>query len=98
MRYEAPRIGRVLLGAMVPHCASARTGGSLAEHSKASQRAQAPGVVSASGAALRGGGPARRKPIAELSAARIAGARNVPFVGAGKPNWLRRKLFLAARP
>ena len=56
-------------------------------HGRAFQRlhsARAPSVVSASDAALRGGGPARRnldQPIAELSAARIAGARNVPFVG-----------------
>ena len=66
-------------------------------HGRAFQRlhsAQAPVVVSASGAALRGGGSARRnldQPIAELSAARIAGARNVPFVGSGQSE-------LAARP
>ena len=66
-------------------------------HGRAFQRlhsAQAPAVVSASDAALRGGGPARRnldQPIAELSAARIAGARNVPFVGSGQSE-------LAARP
>jgi hypothetical protein len=66
-------------------------------------RAQAPAVVSVS-AALRGGGSARRnldQPIAELSAARIADARNVPFVRQRAKRIgcaTRRKLFLAARP
>jgi hypothetical protein len=66
-------------------------------HGRAFQRlhsVQAPAVVSASDAALRGGGSAPRnldQPIAELSAARIAGARNVPFVGSGQSE-------LAARP
>ena len=34
MRYEAPRVGRVLLRAMVLHCASARTEGPMAGRSK----------------------------------------------------------------
>src|ERR1700729_1395161 len=92
MRYEAPRVGRVLR-AMVPHCASAR---GRKFHGRAFQRlrgAQAPVVVSASDGALRGGGLARRtldQPIAELSAARIAGARNVPFGGSGQSEWAAR--------
>src|SRR5271156_733812 len=93
MRYEAPRVARVAqgYGPSLRFCKNGRF------HGRAFQRlhsAQAPAVVSASDAALRGGGSARRnldQPIAELSAARIAGARNVPLVGSGQSE-------LAARP
>src|SRR5271156_2485488 len=93
MRYEAPRVARVAqgYGPSLRFCKNGRF------HGRAFQRlhsAQAPAVVSASDAALRGGGSARRnldQPIAEQSAARIAGARNVPVVGSGQSE-------LAARP
>jgi hypothetical protein len=76
-------------------------------HGRAFQRlqsAQAPRRRIASEAALRGGESLRRnldQPIAELSAARIADARNVPFVGSGQSELAARpegNLFLAARP
>jgi hypothetical protein len=46
MRYEAPRVGRVLLRALVLHCASARTEGSMAERSNGFKARRRPAVVS----------------------------------------------------
>src|SRR5271168_3107308 len=92
MRYEASGVARVLLGALVPHRASARTGGSLAEHSKASQRAQAPAVVSASDARCaaegrRGETWTSRSPNYRWRVSRARGISRSS--AAGKANWLR---------
>src|SRR5277367_2386421 len=93
MRYEAPRVGASCSGLWSIIALLQGTEGSTAQRSKGFT-ARAPAVVSASDAALCGGGSARRnwdQPIAKLSVARIAGARNVPFVGSGQSE-------LAARP
>src|SRR5271170_5546414 len=94
MRYEAPRVGRVLLTSMVLHYASPRPEGSTAERSKSLTARRCPPSYPRRTPRCAVEGRARRnldQPITELSAARIAGARNVSLVGSGQSE-------LAARP
>jgi hypothetical protein len=87
MRYEAPRVGRVLLTSMVLHNASPRPEGSMAERSKSLTARRRPPSYPRRTPRCAVEGRARRnldQPITELSAARIAGARNVAFVRSGQ--------------
>ena len=92
MRYEAPRVGRVLLRAMVPHCASAR-GRKVPRPSvpKASQRAGARRRIRVGRRAARRRvgaaklGPADRRTIGGA----YRGRAECPVRRQRKANWMR---------
>ena len=92
MRYEAPRVGRVLLRAMVLHCASARTEGSMAERSKGiTARRRPPSyprrTPRCSAEGRRGETWSSRSPNYRR---RVSWARGMSrSSAAGKANWLR---------
>jgi hypothetical protein len=92
MRYEAPRVGRVLLRAMVLHCASARTEGPMAGRSKGFTARRRPSsyprrTPRCAAEGRRGETRTSRSPNYRRRVSRARGMS--PSSAAGKANWLR---------
>ena len=90
-----PRVGRVPLRGYGPSLRFCKRTGRVPRPSvpKASTARRRPSSLSprrTPRCAAEGWRGEADQPIAELSAARIAGARNVPFVGSGQSEWAAR--------